>query len=222
MRVLIAADKFKDALTAPEACEAIASGLRRAQPGWTADLCPLTDGGEGFARILTAAASGEWVPLRVTGPRDEPVAAGFGLVAAASVLGQIATYPNLATWYAGLAKPPFNPPNAIFAPVWTTLYVLMAFALWRVLRLPAETPGRGAAIALFVAQLALNAAWSWMFFAAHSPLLGLVNIVPQLGAILATIAAFWRLDRPAALGLVPLACWVTFAGVLNFALWRLN
>ena len=146
----------------------------------------------------------------------------LAVVAAASLLGQIATYPNLATWYAGLTKPAFNPPNWIFAPVWTTLYVLMAFALWRVLRLPRGTPGRGPALALFALQLALNAAWSWMFFAAHSPLLGLINILPQLCVILATIGAFRPLDRLAALALVPLAAWVAFAGVLNAAIWRLN
>jgi tryptophan-rich sensory protein len=144
------------------------------------------------------------------------------VVAAASVLGQIATYPNLATWHAGLTKPSFNPPNWIFAPVWTTLYVLMAFALWRVLRLAGSMPGRGAALALFALQLVLNAAWSWMFFAAHSPLLGLINIVPQLCVILATIAAFWRLDRVAGPALVPLAAWVAYAAVLNAAIWRLN
>jgi benzodiazapine receptor len=152
---------------------------------------------------------------------------GFALlallvVAAASALGQIATYPNIATWYAGLAKPPFNPPNWIFAPVWTALYLLMAFALWRVLRLPAGAPGRAAALILFLVQLALNVAWSWMFFAAHSPLLGLVDIVPQLIAILATIGAFWRLDRIAGISLVPLAAWVAFAGVLNAAIWWMN
>lgn len=146
----------------------------------------------------------------------------LAVVAAASALGQIATTPNIATWYASLAKPPFSPPNALFAPVWTALYLLMAFALWRVLRLPAQTPGRGRALALFFAQLALNAAWSWMFFAAHSPLLGLVNIVPQLVAILATIAAFARLDRIAAACLVPLALWVAFASVLNAAVWWMN
>ena len=108
---------------------------------------------------------------------------GFGalaviVVAAASVAGQLATYPNLAPWYAGLAKPSFNPPNWIFAPVWTTLFVLMAFSVWRILRLP-RTSARGTALALFFIQLALNAAWSWMFFAAHSPALGMINIVPQ-------------------------------------------
>jgi benzodiazapine receptor len=145
----------------------------------------------------------------------------FVVVAAASVLGQIAVFPNLG-WYATLAKPPFSPPNAVFGPVWTTLYVLMAFALWRMLRLPAQTPGRGRALALFAAQLALNAAWSWMFFAAHSPLLGLINIVPQLAVILATIAAFWRVDRVAAMCLVPLAMWVGFASVLNASVWGMN
>jgi len=142
-------------------------------------------------------------------------------VAVASILGQFATYPNLAPWYAGLAKPDFNPPNAVFAPVWTGLYVLMAFAVWRILRLPPSEQRRAALIAFFV-QLALNVAWSWMFFAMQSPLLGLINIVPQLVAIVWTIALFARLDRTAALCLVPLAGWVAFATVLNFAIWRLN
>ena len=103
-------------------------------------------------------------------------------VTAASVVGQIATYPNLAPWYASLTKPSFNPPNWVFGPVWTTLYLLMAFSLWRVLRLPSGSMRR-TALTLFFIQLALNAAWSWMFFAANSPLLGLVNIVPQLSLI---------------------------------------
>lgn len=155
--------------------------------------------------------------------RDVGFAAlALGAVAAASVLGQIATYPNIATWYAGLAKPSFSPPNWLFAPVWITLYALMAFALWRVLRLPAGTPGRSRALTLFFLQLALNAAWSWMFFAAHSPLLGLINIVPQLLVILGTIAAFWRVDRVAALCLVPLAVWVGFASAVNGAVWGMN
>ena len=151
---------------------------------------------------------------------------GFGalaviVVAAASVAGQLATYPNLEPWYAGLAKPSFNPPNWIFAPVWTTLFVLMAFSVWRILRLP-QTSARRMALSLFFIQLALNAAWSWMFFAAHSPLLGIVNIVPQWLIIIATIVAFYRLDKIAAWCLFPLAAWVAFAGVLNLAIWRLN
>ncbi len=150
------------------------------------------------------------------------VVAAVGVVVAVSIVGQIATYPNLASWYAGLAKPPFNPPNWVFAPVWTSLYALMAFSAWRILRLPSATPGRGVALAVFFAQLALNAAWSWMFFAANSPLLGLINIVPQLALILTTIVLFYRLDRFAGWCLVPLAAWVSFAMLLNASLWWLN
>lgn len=142
-------------------------------------------------------------------------------VVAASVLGQIATYPNLVPWYAGLAKPWFNPPNWVFAPVWTSLYALMAYAVWRILRSP-RSPARSRAIFLFFIQLVLNAAWSWMFFAAHSSLLGLVNIVPQWLVVVATVVAFYRLDRAAGYCLMPLALWVTYAGLLNLALWRLN
>lgn len=143
-------------------------------------------------------------------------------VTAASIFGQLATYPNLAPWYLGLVKPSFNPPNWIFAQVWTALYVLMAFAVWRVLRQPGTSAARRLALGLFFVQLALNAAWSWMFFGANSPLLGMINIIPQMLIILATIITFHRLDRIAAWCLVPLAAWVTFASVLNLAIWRLN
>lgn len=85
MRVLIAADKFKDALTAGEACAAIAEGVRRARPEWPVELCPLTDGGEGFAPILTKAAGGDWVRREVAGPLGAPVGAGFGVVATAAL-----------------------------------------------------------------------------------------------------------------------------------------
>ena len=90
-------------------------------------------------------------------------------VVAASIVGQIATYPNLTPWYAGLVKPSFNPPNWVFAPVWTTLYVLMAFAVWRVLRLRRRTAMRRVGLALFFVQLALNAAWPPIFFGLHAP-----------------------------------------------------
>ena len=152
---------------------------------------------------------------------------GFGILAiitvyATSVVGQLATYRNLATWYAGLVKPSFNPPNWVFGPVWTTLYLLMAFAVWRILRLPEASAERRWALVLFFIQLALNAAWSWMFFAAHNPLLGLINIVPQILVILATIVAFYRVDKLAAWCIMPLAAWVCFATVLNIAIWKLN
>jgi len=149
-------------------------------------------------------------------------AIALGTVAATLIVGQIATYPHLATWYATLVKPPFTPPNWVFAPIWTLLYALMAFSVWRILILPTGTPGRGAALAAFFAQLALNAAWSWMFFAANSTLLGLINIVPQLALIVLTIVLFSRLDRIAAWILVPLALWVGYAAVLDVMFWWLN
>ena len=152
---------------------------------------------------------------------------GFGVLAiaavgSASVAAQIATYQNVAPWHASLVKPAFNPPNWIFAPVWTILYALMAFAVWRILRPPLTSTARRSALTLFFVQLALNAAWSWMFFGANSPLLGLINIVPQLLVVVATVFAFHRLDRVAAWCLVPLAAWVAFASALNLAIWRLN
>lgn len=145
----------------------------------------------------------------------------LGAVVAASVLGQLATFPNLAPWYSGLIKPSFNPPNWAFGPTWTTLYLLMAFAAWRIMRRPATSARRNALI-LFWTQLALNIAWSWMFFAAHSPLLGLINIVPQLALVIATCVVFARLDRLAGFALVPLVAWVGYATALNAAICWLN
>lgn len=149
-------------------------------------------------------------------------AIAIGPVLAVLILGQIATFPNLEPWYAELRKPRFNPPNAVFGPVWTVLYALMAFAIWRVLRLPAGTVGKRIGVTLFYIQLALNAAWSWMFFAMQSPLAGLVNVVIQLFFIVLTLSVFRRLDRIAALCLAPLLGWVAFATALNFAIWKLN
>lgn len=146
----------------------------------------------------------------------------LALVVAVSVLGQIATYPNLTPWYASLIKPSFNLPNWVFGPVWTALYLLMAFALWRVLRLPTRTAQRKTALTYFIAQLALNAAWSWLFFWAHSPLLGLIDIVPQLALIAASVVSFARVDKIAAWCLLPLLAWVSYASLLNVAIWWLN
>lgn len=143
-------------------------------------------------------------------------------VVAASLLGQLATYPNLASWYAGLVKPSFNPPNWIFAPVWTGLYLLMAYSAWRILKVRNNDADRRIALTLFFLQLALNAMWSWLFFGMHSPLAGLLNIIPQIVIILSAIYYFRKLDIFAAACLVPLAAWVAFASLLNFEIWRLN
>jgi translocator protein len=142
-------------------------------------------------------------------------------VVAALALGQLATFPNL-SWYADLSKPSFNPPDWVFGPVWTVLYALMAFAAWRIMRLPRTAHGRSLALGLFFIQLALNAAWSWMFFRANSPVLGAVNIVPQFLIVVATALVFYRLDHIAGWSVFPLVVWVGFACVLNLSIWRLN
>jgi benzodiazapine receptor len=143
-------------------------------------------------------------------------------VLTAAVLGNLATTPNIPTWYAGLDKPDFNPPNWVFGPAWGVLYVLMAYAFFRILRLDPKTPGRKAAIGLFLFQMVLNAAWSWAFFAGHSPLAGLVVISALWVAIAATLFSFLHLDRIAGLCFVPYIAWVSFAALLNFEIYRLN
>jgi translocator protein len=140
------------------------------------------------------------------------------LCLAAGALGAAVTAPAIPTWYAGLAKPSFNPPNWIFAPVWTALYVLMAIAAWLVWRRGNARPP----LTLFGVQLALNSAWSLLFFGLHRVDLALVDIVLLLAAIVATARAFHPRSAVAALLLVPYLAWVSFATVLNFAIWRLN
>lgn len=140
----------------------------------------------------------------------------------ASLLGQIATMKSLADWYVGLVKPGFTPPNIAFPIVWTLLYALMAWSLWRLLRLPAATAGRERALMIFAGQLALNTLWSWAFFGARNPLAGLAVILALIIAIAMTIRAFAALDRPAAYALVPYGLWVSYAAVLNAAIVWLN
>jgi len=145
-----------------------------------------------------------------------------GLCLAVGAVGSVATTPKIPTWYAGLAKPAFTPPNVAFPVVWTTLYVLMAVALWRLWDRHPPSRGRALAIGLFLVQLALNALWSPVFFGLEAPGAGLVVIVALWFAILATIAASARLDRTAALLLAPYLAWVTYAAALNAAIYAMN
>lgn len=154
-----------------------------------------------------------------------PLMAGLlsaGPILLAGMVGNAATLPNIAPWYDGLAKPPLTPPNWVFGPAWTILYVLMGVAFYRILRLDPAAPGRGRAIALFLVQLVFNAGWSVAFFGGNSPSLGLMVILPMEALIFATIYAFWRLDRVAAYCLAPYALWVAFATYLNAGVWFLN
>ena len=132
-----------------------------------------------------------------------------------------AVFVSTCDWYAGLAKPAWNPPGSIFGPVWTVLYAMMAVAAWRVW-LRGGWAKRKAALSLFVVQWVLNALWTPLFFGLHQPGWALAEILLLLLAILATMRAFWRADPPAGLLLLPYAAWVAFASVLNGAIWRLN
>ena len=143
-------------------------------------------------------------------------------VLVASVLGAIATRPNVATWYAQLAKPAFNPPVWVFSPAWTLLYIFMAYALFRVLQNSRAGRARAAAIVCFLVQIALNAAWSWAFFADQSPVGGLIVIAPLWLAIAATVIVFWPIDRWSGILLLPYLAWVSFAAALNLEIFRLN
>lgn len=139
----------------------------------------------------------------------------------ASLIGSAFTQPNLG-WYATLAKPGFTPPNAVFPIVWTILFAMMAVSAWLVWRTPGEEGDKKTALTWFAIQLALNVAWSFAFFQMQSPIAGLAVILWLLVAIGLTMVFFDRINRMAALLLVPYLLWVGFATGLNFALWALN
>ena len=124
-------------------------------------------------------------------------------------------------WYESITKPAWNPPSWLFGPVWTTLYIMMAVAAWLVWQRGGWKQQRKA-LTLYLVQWALNALWTPLFFVLQRPGLAFAEILVLLTAILATIAAFWRVKRTAAILLVPYVLWVSFAAVLNFTIWRLN
>jgi tryptophan-rich sensory protein len=145
----------------------------------------------------------------------------LGVCLAASAVGGAATASSVGTWYQSLAKPPFNPPDWLFAPVWSLLFFMMAVAGWRVWRRAGLRDARSA-LTLFALQLVLNMSWSIVFFGLRSIGAALVEIFVLLLAILATAAVFWQRDRVAGMLFIPYAAWVGFAAVLNAALWQLN
>lgn len=139
----------------------------------------------------------------------------------AAGIGSLYTRPAIPVWYASLQKPAWNPPNWLFGPVWTLLYLSMAVAVWLVWR-ERGFAGAGLAITLFVLQLILNALWSIIFFGWRQPAYALVEIFFLWAAIFATMLCFWRISQPAAWLMWPYLLWVTFAGFLNLAIARLN
>lgn len=166
------------------------------------------------------------IPERPALPRLPRLAAAILPVALTAAIGSLATGPNIEGWYAGLNKPGFNPPNWLFPVAWTILDAMIAASLWRLLgAMPRTGPTLRAwwlALAAFLVQLALNAAWTPVFFSAHDIGGALVVVIALFVMVLWTIRLTWRFDRPAAWLLVPYAAWVAFASLLNAAVWRLN
>jgi len=146
----------------------------------------------------------------------------LAVVLAAGGIGSLATARAIPTWYKGLTKPSFNPPNWLFGPAWTVLYLMMAVAAWLVWKQGMGAAGVKLALAVFLVQLVLNALWSVLFFGLRSPLAGMVGISGLWLAILATIILFFRVSTPAGVLLLPYIAWVTFAALLNAAILRLN
>ena len=158
-------------------------------------------------------------PVRITGTRSWVALAGWlAFVFAAS---STAVFVTTGGWYAELAKPVWNPPNRVIGPAWTVLYILMAVAAWRVWRQGGWTRQKSA-LSLFVVQWSLNALWTPLFFGLQQPGWALAEILALLLAILATLRAFWRVDRPAGALLLPYAAWVSFATALNCTIWIMN
>ncbi|MCX6920500.1 MAG: tryptophan-rich sensory protein [Verrucomicrobia bacterium] len=137
------------------------------------------------------------------------------LCLAVAAVGSAATLPEIKGWYAGLIKPPFNPPNWAFGPVWSTLYVLMA---WAASEAWADRPARRT----FFIILLVNALWSLFFFGLHQPGLALIDIFAYLTLLVLWIRQLWPQHRSYALLQIPHLLWVSFATVLNASIWWLN
>lgn len=145
----------------------------------------------------------------------------LALAFSAAAAGGIATSAGTRSWYPALRKPSWTPPDRVFGPVWTVLYLCMAtagFLAWR----KALSGGAKWPMVLFAAQLVLNAAWSWVFFGLRQPGWAFVELVALWAAIAATTVALWRISAAAGALFVPYLLWVSFAGALNWAIWRAN
>jgi tryptophan-rich sensory protein len=148
--------------------------------------------------------------------------AGFLLVCvAAGAMGSAFTARAIPEWYAALQKPPWTPPDRVFGPVWSALYLMMGLAAWLVWRKAGWT-GATTALALFCVQLVLNVLWSALFFGMRAPGAAFIEIVLLWVMIAATLVSFWKITPAAGALLAPYLLWVAFAAALNLAVWRMN
>ncbi len=153
--------------------------------------------------------------------RVAPLIGFVAVTFVAAAIGSAATFQSVGTWYQTLQKPTWNPPSAVFSPVWTLLYIAMSIAAWRAWRTLAPGAG-GAVIRLYGAQLILNALWSILFFGMRRPDLALIDIIALWILLVLGLVRFWPLDRVAGMLWAPYVAWVSFAAVLNFTIWQLN
>ena len=149
-----------------------------------------------------------------------------GLLAWLAITGIAAFAGSMASrrsedFYGQLVQPSWAPPPEVFGPVWTVLYILMALAAWLVWRVGGFDHAR-TALTLYLVQLAVNALWSWLFFAWQMGGAAFADIALMWVLVVATMAVFRRHSRPAALLLLPYLAWISFAAVLNLRLWQLN
>jgi benzodiazapine receptor len=157
-----------------------------------------------------AVPGGQWASLLLL----------LGVTALAAALGAVASV-NAADFYGLLAKPSWAPSPRVFGPVWTVLYVLMAVAAWLVWRTGGLSAAKGP-LALYLAQLALNALWTWLFFGWRSGGWALLEIVALWLILVLTLVSFWRVRAVAGVLLLPYWAWVTFAAALTAEIWRRN
>jgi len=140
----------------------------------------------------------------------------------AGMIGSVFTTPAIPTWYAGLRKPDLAPPNWVFAPVWTTLFLLMGISLFLVWNVGLGKSSVRYSFTSFFAQLVLNVLWSYLFFGLRSPLLGLLDIIVLWFAIALTVVFFFKVSKIAAVMLIPYLAWVSVAAYLNYLILKLN
>jgi tryptophan-rich sensory protein len=146
-----------------------------------------------------------------------------GIVSIVEFIGSFFTVQAVMNWYPELIKPSFNPPNWLFAPAWSILYILIALSGWLAWAKRGENKGAvDAALTIYAIQLFLNVTWSYLFFWLNSPVMGLIGIIALWAAIVWNMASFYRISKKAFYLLVPYIIWVSFAGILNFAIWQLN
>lgn len=146
----------------------------------------------------------------------------IGISQLAGVLGSLFTFSAVDTWYKTLVRPPFTPPEFVFGPVWTTLFVLMGIAAFLVWKKGARKKEGQIALRLFGLQLLLNVLWSFFFFGLKSPIAGSLEITVLWIAIAATIVSFAKVSHKAAWIMIPYLLWVSFATYLTYAFWILN